>query len=109
MPPSHARAMPPEQLDLILSVRPGMTDAAAIHFLAEDAVLAGHQNAEALYLERLLPAKALMQIESLQSRSFTGDLRVLVRTLATLWSRDARRQSALSMRALLERDPPVRH
>ena len=102
MPPAHAAALPPEQLDVLLSVRPGITDAAAIHFLAEDAVLAGRDDAERLYLQCFLPVKTRMQIESVQRWSLAGDLRVAMRTLALLWSRRARDESARSMHEILE-------
>lgn len=101
MPPSHAVALPRETLDILQSVRPGMTDPAALHFLAEDAVLAGQDDPEAVYLARFLPAKAAMEVESLAHRSFAGDLRILARTLALLWSPAAREASASAMRQLL--------
>jgi lipopolysaccharide/colanic/teichoic acid biosynthesis glycosyltransferase len=101
MPPSHAAALPRDLLTTLLSVRPGITDAAAIHFLAEDAVLAGRDDPEALYLANFLPVKARMQVDSLEHWSFAGDLRILGRTLALLWSRAAREESARAMRRLL--------
>ena len=101
MPPAHASVLPPGQLEILVSVRPGVTDAAALHFLAEDAVLAGREDAEALYLECFLPAKTRMQIDALAHWSLGDDLRVLVRTLALLWSRRARQVSAAAMRLLL--------
>jgi lipopolysaccharide/colanic/teichoic acid biosynthesis glycosyltransferase len=101
MPPVHAALLPRDVLDILLSARPGMTDAAAIYFLAEDAVLAGRDDPEAVYLARFLPVKARMQVDSLAHRSFAGDLRILARTLALLWSPSARRASARAMRGLL--------
>lgn len=101
MPPAHAAALPEEQLAGLVSVRPGMTDAAAIHFLAEDAVLAGQDDPEAVYLERFQPVKALMQLDSLAHWSLSADLLVLARTLALLWSPAAREESARAMRRLL--------
>jgi len=101
MPPAHAAAIARDQLDSLLSVRPGITDPAALHFLAEDAVLAGQVGAETAYLECFQPAKVQMQIDSLQHASFCGDLAVLARTLALLWSRSAREESARAMRRLL--------
>jgi len=106
MPTLHAAALPAEQRDIILSVRPGVTDPAAIRFLAEDAVLVGHPDAERLYLECLLPVKARLQIESLQNRSLAGDLKVVLRTLALLWSPRAREISAAELRGLLEAGSP---
>jgi lipopolysaccharide/colanic/teichoic acid biosynthesis glycosyltransferase len=111
MPPSHGATLPTEQLDVLLSVRPGITDAAAIYFLAEDAMLAGRDDAEALYLQCLLPVKVRMQIDSLRCWSLTGDLRIAMRTLALLWSRQAREESAIAMREILETAdavPPAR-
>jgi lipopolysaccharide/colanic/teichoic acid biosynthesis glycosyltransferase len=104
MPPAHAAVLPPEQLSILLSVRPGITDAAAIHFLAEDAVLAGRDDAETIYLRCFLPLKTRMQIESLQGWSFAADLRVLMRTLSLLWSSRARAESARAMRKILQTD-----
>jgi lipopolysaccharide/colanic/teichoic acid biosynthesis glycosyltransferase len=102
MRPVHANALSAELLDTLLSVRPGITDAAAIHFLAEDAVLAGHDNAEALYFERLLPAKTLMQIDSLRNWNLKGDFQIVARTLMQLWSKTARKASCRAIRDLLE-------
>lgn len=107
MPPAHAATLPREQLDVLLSVRPGLTDAASLHFLAEDAVLAGRADAEDVYLECFLPAKARMQVEGLRGASIGGDLRLLARTLAVLWSPRVRRESAVAMRQLLP--PASRH
>ena len=100
----HAAALSPEQLDILLSVRPGITDATAVHFLAEDAVLAGRRNAEALYLERLLPTKVLMQIHSLHDWRLIDDFKIVARTLMQVWSTDAREKSYRAMLSLLERD-----
>ena len=110
MPPSHAAALPPEQLEELLCVRPGITDAAAIHFLAEDAVLAGRDDAETLYLQYLLPAKAAMQVASLRHWSLAGDFQIAMSTIAQLWSRHARDESARAMREILAtaaRKPPL--
>ena len=102
MPPAHAAALAPEQLQVVLSVRPGITDAAAIYFLAEDAVLAGRDDAETLYLQRLMPVKVQMQIDSLRHWSLASDFKVAMSTLALLWSRRARNQSARAMREILQ-------
>ena len=72
----------------------GLTD-------ADHAVLAGLDDPEAVYLARFLPAKARMQAAALAQQSFTGDLHILARTLALLWSPAARLASARAMRELL--------
>ena len=101
MPPVHAAALLPGQREMVLSVRPGVTDPAAVRFLAEDAVLAGRGEAERLYLEYFLPAKARLQIASIEHASFAGDLAIILQTLALIWSRRARERSAAELRSLL--------
>ena len=105
MPPSHAAKLPDHLREALLSVRPGMTDNAAIHFLAEDAVLAGLDDPEAVYLARFLPEKARMQSHSIEHWSLVGDFIVLGRTLAQLWSPRDRDRSASAMRRLLQGGP----
>ena len=84
-----------------------LTDDAALFFLAEDAALAGRPDPEALYLERLFPAKARMQVDSLARWSLRDDLRILRQTLASLWSPAARAESARAMQELLAGCPPA--
>ena len=102
MPRAHADRLPACERDIILSVRPGLTDAAALHFLAEDEVLAGTRDPEALYLSCLLPAKARMQVDSLRHWSPGADLLILGRTVASVWSPHAREKSVRALRSLLE-------
>jgi lipopolysaccharide/colanic/teichoic acid biosynthesis glycosyltransferase len=101
LPPAHAQHLPPDHLARLQSVRPGITGPAAVAFLAEDAVLAGHANAEALYLERLLPAKVRLQLAYLEDDSPWRDWKVAWGTLTATWSRRARQRSAARLRALL--------
>jgi lipopolysaccharide/colanic/teichoic acid biosynthesis glycosyltransferase len=101
MPPLHARQLTAEQRNTVHSMRPGITDPAAIHFLAEDAVLAGREDAEAIYLQLFLPVKAQMQIDYIKNWTLLSDLQVLVRTMALLWSKSAREKSAGALRDLL--------
>jgi lipopolysaccharide/colanic/teichoic acid biosynthesis glycosyltransferase len=103
LPPEHAERLTARERAVIFSVRPGVTDPAAIHFLAEDAVLAGREDAELLYFQRYLPARIQLAMTSIESAGFISDLAVLVKTLTLLWSRRARRQSTRAMRNLLPR------
>jgi lipopolysaccharide/colanic/teichoic acid biosynthesis glycosyltransferase len=74
-----------ERYENILTVRPGITDLASIHFRDEEAVLG--RSAEPLreYVMRVLPAKMDLADEYLQKRSFFLDISILLRTfLVTL-------------------------
>jgi lipopolysaccharide/colanic/teichoic acid biosynthesis glycosyltransferase len=89
----HAARIGEESLSRLLSVRPGITGAAALAFLADDAVMSGRGNAEAVYLQRLLPAKVALELDYLQHWGLMVDARLLGLTLLQVWSRSARRRS----------------
>ncbi|TGD73039.1 sugar transferase [Mangrovimicrobium sediminis] len=93
LPPAHAGSIPNDQLTQLLSVAPGLTGAGALAFLAEDTVLAGRTDPEALYLRVLLPAKVEVELDYLRQRSLCGDLGLLARTAASVWSSAAHRRS----------------
>ena len=101
-PPAHIAALPEAVRAELLSMRPGLTDPAAIHFLAEDAVLAGHPDAETLYLTKILPAKVKMHIEYIRSWTLLKDLGVVARTFRQLWSPAQRRRSARMVARIIQ-------
>ena len=68
----------------ILSVRPGISDPAAIAFRNEQDVLAAADDPERHYVEVILPQKVAMYLDYVRTRSFLGDLRVIVGTLAEI-------------------------
>lgn len=74
MYPSAARAE-------ILSVRPGITDEAAIEFRNESDVLGTSEDPERTYVEEILPRKVRHYLCYVRNRSLPGDLLILARTL----------------------------
>ena len=68
----------------ILSVRPGISDPAAIAFRNEQDVLAAADDPERHYVEVILPQKVAMYLDYVRTRSFVGDLRVIFGTLAEI-------------------------
>lgn len=101
LPPNHAASLPEEVRAELAAVKPGVTDPAAIAFLAEDAVLAGRDDAESVYLETLLPAKVAIQLEYARGATLLSDMWVVTRTLALMWSPGHRRRSAERVRGLI--------
>ena len=73
-----------DQWQEILSVRPGITGPDALAFKDEGVMLAGAQDTDRYYREKILPAKLALQQEYMRSRSFSGELGVLFRTLGAL-------------------------
>lgn len=104
----HANALDGATRQAVLSVRPGVTDPASVLFFAEDAVLSGRPNAESEYLQWLLPAKAKVQLEYLQHWHVLLDVRIMLQTVARVWSPQAREDSKQRVRAILaSREDPA--
>jgi lipopolysaccharide/colanic/teichoic acid biosynthesis glycosyltransferase len=72
----------------ILTVRPGITDWASLWNADEGAVLAGSDDPERTYLERIRPQKLRWQLEYVRRRSLLVDMRILAQTMAAVvWRR----------------------
>ncbi|AQP48800.1 sugar transferase [Tessaracoccus aquimaris] len=68
----------------ILSVRPGISDPAAIAYRNEQEELAESSDPERHYVEVILPRKVAMYREYVRHQSFIGDLRLIFQTLAAV-------------------------
>jgi lipopolysaccharide/colanic/teichoic acid biosynthesis glycosyltransferase len=64
----------------VLSIRPGITDYASLHYFNESDLLAKSENPEETYLKEVLPAKLKLNLAYLQSHSFWGDLHIILLT-----------------------------
>jgi lipopolysaccharide/colanic/teichoic acid biosynthesis glycosyltransferase len=76
----------PDEYRTILTVRPGITDPASIEFRNEAALLAEYPDPERAYVEVILPQKIRLALEYVRSRTLLGDLKVIGKTVRTLWS-----------------------
>lgn len=74
---------------IVLSVRPGITSSTTLIFRNEEEVLAPlpSDQIEEVYLRTLMPLKLKMEIEYLNSASFSSDLRVAIQTLGRIFNR----------------------
>lgn len=70
----------------ILSVRPGLTDPAAVAFRHEEEVLAAQPDPERYYREVLLPQKAAMYRDYVRTRGVGRDVTIAARTLRAVVS-----------------------
>ncbi len=76
---------------LILSVRPGITDYASIEFFQLSEVL-GQQDPDRVYEEKVRPVKNALRVRYAREQSLAGDCRILLRTLLRLlWLQPALR------------------
>ena len=64
----------------VLTVRPGITGAAAVAYRHEETVLARAEDVETTYRTEVLPAKLALELQYLERRSLGADLRLIVQT-----------------------------
>ena len=85
--PAYMARYTPEQQAIILSVRPGITDFAAIEFSDEAKILARASDPEAAYVEQVMPRKFAFYKRYVEERSFWLDLSLIFRTLGKIVAR----------------------
>ncbi|OZI72178.1 sugar transferase [Bordetella genomosp. 12] len=80
----YVRLYPQEVARIVLSVRPGITDPASIHFRNENELLGKSADPEKTYREIILPEKLKLQVAYVKQQSFFGDLVIIVRTIGSI-------------------------
>lgn len=75
---------PPEVRDVVLSVRPGITDYAAIEFRDESSLLENTDNTEQAYVDQIMPRKLELYVDYVGNQSLLLDIRLIFRTLCNL-------------------------
>jgi lipopolysaccharide/colanic/teichoic acid biosynthesis glycosyltransferase len=78
--PKYVDFYPADVKELVLSVRPGITDRASIEYKAENEILGVATDPEKSYVEEILPVKLQYYLDYVQNRSFLGDLRIIFET-----------------------------
>lgn len=70
---------------ILLSVAPGITDYASLEFSNEAEILRGSTAPDKDYLEKIAPEKLRLGLEYVRTRSLGVDLKILAKTLCTLF------------------------
>lgn len=68
----------------ILSVKPGITDYASIHFRNEVELLRESENPEKFYIEHILPEKIALNNKYIEQNSLLIDIKIIFKTLLTI-------------------------
>jgi len=68
----------------VLSVRPGITDNAAIEFRDEETIMNAYEDKEKAYLDIILPKKIKLYYNYIDNISFTNDIKLLLHTLKVI-------------------------
>lgn len=82
--PRYVACYPADVRDLVLSVRPGITDRASIEFKDENEILARAADPNKAYIEQVLPIKLAFYQEYVKNRSFIGDIALIFKTIFSL-------------------------
>jgi lipopolysaccharide/colanic/teichoic acid biosynthesis glycosyltransferase len=82
--PRYVAHYPPALRDVVLAVRPGITDPSSLEFLDEATLLAAAADPEREYIERILPLKLQRAADYARHASLASDLQVVWRTLRRL-------------------------
>lgn len=80
----YVAAYPPDARDVVLSIRPGITDPASIEYRNESEILGAAPDPEREYVTTILPRKIAVYRDYVANRSWLGDMRIILRTLGAL-------------------------
>ena len=83
--PEYVALYPERDREIVLSVRPGITDRASLEFSDESALLSGADDPQRLYVEEILPIKLQQYREYVATRALTGDIDIIFKTLAKIF------------------------
>lgn len=82
--PQYVACYPDEVRELVLSVRPGITDRASIEFRDENTLLEGASDPEHVYITEVLPIKLRYYVQYVRNRSFFNDIVLIFETVRRL-------------------------
>lgn len=77
----------PQQWAFVLTMKPGITDNAAILFRNEEDILAKVSNPEMYYKEIILPQKLNIYSDYILNHSFTIDILIIVKTILSIFKK----------------------
>ncbi|MEK6805945.1 MAG: sugar transferase [Pseudomonadota bacterium] len=79
--PHYVACYPDEAREIILSIKPGITDWASIKYRNENEILAKAIDPHKAYVDEVLSVKISYYVEYVKNRSFWGDIRIIFATL----------------------------
>lgn len=82
--PEYVEFYSKEQKEIVLSVRPGITDKASIEFRNENELLAGSSDPVKDYREKVLPIKLSYYMQYVKEQSLWGDFKIVIKTIVAI-------------------------
>jgi lipopolysaccharide/colanic/teichoic acid biosynthesis glycosyltransferase len=87
--PRYVSLYPAAVRDVVLSVRPGITDLASIEYRDENDLLGCSADPERDYVEHVMPAKLALCQRYVSERTFLGDLAIIGRSMRVSFARQS--------------------
>ncbi|MEZ9036664.1 sugar transferase [Vibrio cyclitrophicus] len=72
---------------IVLSVRPGITDKASIEMVDENEILGKYDDPRKAYIEQVLPIKQNFYIDYVEKQTFFGDIKIILKTINKIITR----------------------
>lgn len=88
--PSVIFSLPKEQQDIILSVKPGLTDPASLWNIDEESLLAGKEDPHKFFMEEVYPQIVKKQVQYIRERTWVSDLVIIFKTFLAIVGKYAR-------------------
>lgn len=82
--PRYVACYPADVRDVVLSVRPGITDRASIEFKDENLILGRANDPNNAYVEEVLPIKLRYYVDYVATRNLIGDFVIILKTIQAL-------------------------
>lgn len=82
--PFYVDCYPENIKNIVLSVKPGITDKASIEFKAEAEILAKSTDPQTEYIEKIIPIKLKYHCDYVKNRSFIGDFLIILKTIYSI-------------------------
>lgn len=78
---------PSDVRDIVLSVRPGITDEASIEMVDENEILGKYSDPRKAYIDEVLPIKQKYYVDYVENKSFFGDINIIFKTITKIITR----------------------
>ncbi|MEZ8389257.1 sugar transferase [Vibrio splendidus] len=78
---------PSDVRQIVLSVRPGITDKASIEMVDENEILGKYDDPRKAYIEHVLPIKQKFYVDYVETQTFFGDIQLILKTIIKIITR----------------------
>lgn len=85
--PEYVALYPQDIKDIVLSVRPGITEWASLEMLDESDILAESSNPKETYVKVIMPKKLEYAVNYVQKHTFLSDMKIIVATIIKIIKR----------------------